>query len=222
MLENVRQSDNEGDFPVNDLYVGKFIALAGELETGVALMELAYAHACLGEIERAESLIAEFEHFFRDASYQPRLMILLGFLAFFKGEAEPAVRYFQKSLRCAVQRQWPMEAMLALEGYAWALSLAARPVEAARMLGAAAEFRTRIGSPVFSRDRPVYDQVITASKASLGEEGYMPAWAKGQAQGFDKGVDNAIAKPNISRQIIITPEHLGSVSDISRTQSAEK
>jgi predicted ATPase/DNA-binding SARP family transcriptional activator len=217
MLEQARQSDDDAMVPLYNLYVGRFICLQGQLETGIALMEqavkvfkesaslnyqlatqqtflieLAYAHACLGEIEQAESLVAEFGHFFQADQYQPRLMALLGFLALKKGEAEASAHYYLESLRHAVQMQWRLDALLALEGYAWALRLAARPVEAARLLGAAAEFRARIGAPVFPRDRPVYDQVIAGLKNSLGEAGYAAAWAEGQAQGFDKAVDDAI------------------------------
>ena len=216
-LEIARQSDDASSIHVNYLFSGRWICLSGRLETGIVLMEqavkffkeytspnnvlatqqtflmeLAYAHACLGEVERAESLVAEFWQFFQDASYQPRLMKLLGFLAFQKGEAEPSLEYYRQSLKCAIQIPWPLESMLALEGYAWALSLNAKPVEAARMLGAAAEFRTRIGSPVFPRDRPVYDQVVTTLKESLGEESFAAAWAEGQAQGFDKAIENAL------------------------------
>ena len=149
-------------------------------------MELAYAHACLGEIQRAESLVSEFRHLFKAAQYQPRLMNLLGFMAFQKGEPEPSLRYYRESLQHAVQMQWRLDALLALQGYAWALRLAARPAEAARLLGAAAEFRERIGAPVFPRDRPVYDQVIVDLKDSLEEAGFASAWAEGQALGFER------------------------------------
>jgi predicted ATPase/DNA-binding CsgD family transcriptional regulator len=215
MLERARQSDDDVAVPVNNLYAGRFICFQGRLEAGVALMEqavrslkeagssalatqqtflmeLAYAHACLGEIEQAESLVTEFGHFFRDAQYQPRLMRLLGFMALLKGEAEASAHHYQESLRHAVQMQWRLDALLALEGYAWALNMNARPVEAAHLLGAAAEFRARIGTPVFPRDRPVYDQVVAALKDRLGEEEYAAAWAEGQAQGFDKTIDSAM------------------------------
>lgn len=156
------------------------------------LIELAYAHGGLGDIERAENLVAEFGYLFRDALFQSRLKRLLGFLAFLKGEAELSSRYCKESLRHAVQMQWRLDALLALESYAWALSLNAQPFEAARLLGTAAEFRVRIGAPVFPRDRPVYDRVIADLNDNLGEAGYAAAWAEGKAQSFDKALVDAI------------------------------
>jgi non-specific serine/threonine protein kinase len=218
LLDLARQSDDDVSVPMVNLWIGRFTCLQGRLKAGVTLMEqvvrslkesaslnyhlaiqqtflmeLAYAHTCLGEIERAESLVAEFGHLFRAAIYQPMLMRLLGFLALQKGEAEASARYYRESLRLADQMQWRPDALLALEGYACALRLNAKPVEAARLLGAAAEFRARIGAPVFPRDRPVYDQVIAALKDGLGEAGYATAWAEGQAQGFEQAIDKAIS-----------------------------
>jgi non-specific serine/threonine protein kinase len=217
MLVQAREEDNEVEILLSTIGTGSYLCLAARFETGIPMMEqvinrfkesaylnymlahqqvyymeLAYAYACLGKPERAESVIAEFGHLFKTAQYQPRLMNLLGFLAFLNGEAEPSVRYYRESLRCAAQMQYRLDALLALEGYAWALSLAARPVEAARLLDAAAEFRTRIGALVFPRDRPVYDQVIAKLKACLGEKGYAAAWAEGQAMTYEQAVAYAL------------------------------
>jgi hypothetical protein len=149
---------------------------------------------CLGEIERAQALVEEFWPIFQAPLYQYRLKKVLGFLALLKGEAQEAAGHYRESVRHAHSMGYRLDALLALEGYAWVLCRMGQPTPSARLLGAAGEFRARSGAQVFPRDRPMYDQVVADMKSQLGEEAYAAAWAEGEAAGFDQLIAEVLAE----------------------------
>ena len=87
-----------------------------------------------------------------------------------------------------------LEALLTLEGYAWALQAAGQDLEAVRMLAAAVEFRERSGAVLFPRDKPFHDRVVAELHKSLDEAAFEAAWEDGHAAGFEKVISEVLEK----------------------------
>jgi DNA-binding CsgD family transcriptional regulator len=73
-------------------------------------------------------------------------------------------------------------------------------VSAARLLGAAAELRSSIGSPMFPQDRPIHEQAVAAAKASLGEATFAEAWEVGSQLSLDAAIEaaNALVEASVT------------------------
>jgi predicted ATPase/DNA-binding SARP family transcriptional activator len=206
LVENERRSGNPLTIASAYLQMGDTCCLQGSFEAGIAILEqnlwavkesgsnefiliLAYALACSGQTERAKQLLDENQHRVQE---EPYLLVhylrTRGWIALLGGAGSEACHYYCESLRNAKKIGNILEALLSLEGYAWALNSAARRSEAARIYGATADFRDHIGAPVFPLNRPMYERVMTELQNELGEAGYAQAWGEGKAMGLDRAI----------------------------------
>ncbi len=217
--------DEAGPAHVSLLVMGRFYSLLGLMEQGIALieqgleffrepgihhralnlqqtfmLELAYALGSLGKVGRARRLVDEFMPIFQAPYYQPTLAIVQGMIHLRSGESQQAAQFYQEGLRHAHRMGRKLQVLQALEGYAWSLEEEQQPDLAARFLGAAAEFRTRIGAREYPRDLKMYDQVIAKLKVNLGEAVYAEAWAQGQRDGFEQVVKEVLGAGTDSPQ----------------------
>jgi predicted ATPase/DNA-binding SARP family transcriptional activator len=69
-----------------------------------------------------------------------------------------------------------------------------RPLEGARLFGAAEARRERMGAALFRLDRERLAPHIEGARAAAGGEAFAEAWAAGRAAPFDDAVDMAIAE----------------------------
>ncbi len=99
-----------------------------------------------------------------------------------------SIRFLEWACQKMAEMEFRLQALLALEGCAWALASTGQAALAASLLGAASAFRESSGAVVFPRDRPVYDKTIAGLKCSLGEKRYNTAWRDGYQVGFDQSI----------------------------------
>jgi tetratricopeptide (TPR) repeat protein len=78
--------------------------------------------------------------------------------------------------------------------YLWVLGAAmleqGQPEQAARLFGATATVRERLGTrlpPVF---RAIHDPAVAAARDTLGEQSFAAAWAEGQALSVDEAIES--------------------------------
>jgi DNA-binding CsgD family transcriptional regulator len=84
--------------------------------------------------------------------------------------------------------------MLCLEGLAWAANAEGQPVLAARLFGAAAALRERLGAAPWPAWLAEHEQNATATRACLGEERFEVAWAAGRALALDAAIAEALGE----------------------------
>jgi predicted ATPase/DNA-binding SARP family transcriptional activator len=80
----------------------------------------------------------------------------------------------------------------------------ARPLDGARLFGAAERRRERMGAVLLQLDRERLAPVIAAAKAVAGPARFEEAWADGRADSFDRAVDAAIdsaVRPPTARDV---------------------
>jgi hypothetical protein len=85
-----------------------------------------------------------------------------------------------------------LNAILAMEGIAGALSLLDAPEQASRFLSASTAFRCQIGAPVSPWDLPVYKRLNGSLIRKLGAVAFAQAWKDGQALSFEQAIEEAL------------------------------
>jgi predicted ATPase/transcriptional regulator with XRE-family HTH domain len=107
----------------------------------------------------------------------------LGFVAYSQGDYPAAREHLQRSL--LVQHQLGNKLLYVyaqcLEVLAGVAIKEGRPSQAAQGLGAAEVLREQLNVPLPPAYRPLYQQVVQALHAILGEPGFSEAWAAGRA-----------------------------------------
>jgi predicted ATPase len=116
-----------------------------------------------------------------DPSFTAVVLHNLGQVACNQGNLEQASAYQRESLNLAVASADYRILASSLEGLAGVSAGQARPVAAARLLGAAKALRQRHGVPVQGVDRLDYDRLLVMTRTMLGEPTFMAAFDEGQA-----------------------------------------
>ena len=90
------------------------------------------------------------------------------------------------------------EAVRLYDGLSYALEAAARlswndgrPVDVARLLGAADGLRKAVEVPIWGPRLSRFEAFVGSAREALGEEGFGVAWAEGQALGFESALEAA-------------------------------
>jgi hypothetical protein len=81
-----------------------------------------------------------------------------------------------------------------LAGAAAVIRDGGHPVEAARLLGAAAAVRETRPSRVFAHEFALIDQDTAATRAALGEEAFAAAWAEGRAMSLEQAIADTLTE----------------------------
>ncbi|WP_405087833.1 BTAD domain-containing putative transcriptional regulator [Microbispora sp. NBC_01389] len=113
----------------------------------------------------------------------PMLLVELGFVAELRADADTALRLHREAFDLAARLDAPRDQVGALEGLAGALALAGDHAGAAEALGAAEAARDANRLPPAPAERADLDRVITACRATLGEESFAAARARGALLG---------------------------------------
>ncbi|MFE2499525.1 BTAD domain-containing putative transcriptional regulator [Streptomyces scopuliridis] len=106
----------------------------------------------------------------------------LGFIAEQRGDAAAALSLHQDCLATARVTGDSRAVALALEGLAGAHTLAGRYTRAARLLGTAAETRTRSGAPLPPAERRDVERISARISAALGEDAFRAGLEAGAAR----------------------------------------
>ena len=148
-----------------------------------------------GDAGRAAALAESSLALFRALGDQRGIAVsltYLGTLAREQGQHERARALYSESLTLLQQVGEQARIATALEGLAAVACALEDATYAARLLGAAAAVRQRIGTPVPLADQPDYDRTSAAVRAALGDA-FLPARDVGHALPLDEVVNEVRA-----------------------------
>jgi predicted ATPase/transcriptional regulator with XRE-family HTH domain/Tfp pilus assembly protein PilF len=159
--------------------------------TGLVLHNLGLAARSQGDYERAETLLAESLSALRHSPVSAALAEVLtavGLVALEQGQHDRAHQAFVESLR--TERTWTLGTVL--EALAGVAVEQGHPERAARLFGAAAAIRTKMGTPILPANQRMYQRHVTLSQKALGEELMTRTWAEGHAMTREQAVAYAL------------------------------
>jgi predicted ATPase/DNA-binding XRE family transcriptional regulator len=160
-----------------------------------------------GDTRRAVALCEESLGLCRalgDQSGMAYALNYLGVVARERGEYERALALYAESLALWRHVGQRSEIATCLEGLAEAACALGHATLAARLLGAAAALRERIGAPVPPADRPDYERTVTSVQSAL-EYAFLPAWEVGQALPLDQVVNEALTLASAAGSVPLGP-----------------
>ncbi|MGH3811666.1 MAG: LuxR C-terminal-related transcriptional regulator [Pseudonocardiaceae bacterium] len=188
-----------------EMALGKLPAARGHLETAVeverlsgAVFLLVWHLAALGTLERvdgnviaagrcAEEALAAAQRL-GSGFMQAHAERLLGRLALAAGETTEAERYVHDALDRLVAKGFALDIPECLDVLAAAAAAQESFQEAARLLGAAAAGRERLGIVRFPAEPQFWASVGHTTREALGDDLYDTAFAMGAALGTDEAV----------------------------------
>jgi non-specific serine/threonine protein kinase len=121
-------------------------------------------------------------------------MSVLGRLALLQGNLGQATRLQQESLVLRRHQKDRLGITRCLEGLAWVANAQGRPLQAARLFGAAEAVRGRIGAAPWPAWHAEHERNVAATRASLGEAAFAAAWAAGRALSMDEAIEEALGE----------------------------
>jgi non-specific serine/threonine protein kinase len=188
------------------------VEVAGPHFFSVANASLAQILLIQGHTAAAEAHLAEALRRQRALDFPWGLgdtLRILGDLAATRGDTEAALTNYRESLELA--RLHGDHRLLAdsFDGIAGALTARRQPERAARLYGAAAALRARIGSPAGGWDRATYDRGVAATRVALTKEAFATAWADGEAMSSDA----SFAEVQTGAEHVAEPERLAAATD---------
>ncbi len=174
-------------------------ALAYSVHTGGvdmthALPGLALATRDLGDLARAgtiaESAIAQFR---ADGALGELAasLVCAGSIALLAGDANSALEAYRESLALAWRDGDRVACVAALEGLT-AGAAGTEPETAARLFGAAAEMRARLGTPLPPSERVWYEPALKSARRTLGRDRFDTVWESGRRLPFADAVAEAL------------------------------
>ncbi|MFD0311393.1 BTAD domain-containing putative transcriptional regulator [Streptomyces sp. NPDC127119] len=145
-----------------------------------------------GRLDTAEEHLRPWREWNRSRGAFTGLALVLaelGFIAEQRGDGAAALSLHQDCLATARVTGDSRAVALALEGLAGAHSLSGRHRRAARLLGTAAQTRTRAGAPQPPAERRDVERISGRVRAVLGEEVYLTEWKAGTASDHESAAD---------------------------------
>jgi predicted ATPase/DNA-binding XRE family transcriptional regulator len=162
--------------------------------TGLALHNLGLAARYQGDYQRAEALLAESLSMLRQTAGATAIAEVLtdvGVVALEQGKYDQAQQAFVESLVTATT--WTLGTVL--EGLAGSAVAHGHPERAARLFGAAAALRSRMGTPILPANERLYQRQVTLTQDALGEERWSMLWEEGQAMTRERALAYALEGP---------------------------
>ncbi|MEP7359884.1 MAG: tetratricopeptide repeat protein, partial [Anaerolineales bacterium] len=124
-----------------------------------------------GDLQRARALIHDDPHLIgiddpeRDGSDKRFPLLVLGDVARMQGQPAIASESYARSLKILVHDRNQPDMAPPLEGFAKLAAMAAQPLRAARLFGAAQALRGRIGLRIPPVEQPDYDAAVAQTRA---------------------------------------------------------
>ncbi|MGH3765934.1 MAG: LuxR C-terminal-related transcriptional regulator [Pseudonocardiaceae bacterium] len=188
-----------------EMALGELPAARGHLETAVDLERhsgfsymLSWHLALLGTLERLDGNLAAAHRHAEEALDMARRLgsgwlqagaeRLLGRLALAAGEATDAERYIHDALGRLVAKGFALDIPECLDALAAIAATQDSFQEAARLLGAAAAGRQRLGIIRFPPEPQFWSSIDLITRQALGPDGYDAAFTAGKALGTDEAV----------------------------------
>jgi non-specific serine/threonine protein kinase len=160
--------------------------------TGIVCTNLGLIAFAQGHLDRAAAMLAESIALLRAADYGWALdhgLVGLGGVSYIRGDIGRAASLFAEALELAWAIPDPRKVAIALLGIAGVGAARGCTDAAARLLGAAEAIIESVGVPFAPSDRPVYDRVVSALVATLGET----RWGELRAAGRSLSMEAAVA-----------------------------
>jgi non-specific serine/threonine protein kinase len=199
---------NRGHYGEAAARTDEALALYREQESaaiaGLSYVSLTYARR--GEIALAAGDISGAARYLAEAERRQRapgqswglgaIVRWLGDVARARGDLDGAVARYRECLaptEDSSHRLWEADA---LDGLAAVAAARGRPERAARLHGAAAALRERMGSAVAPWERPAHEDQLAAVQAALEPDVFTAAWAAGAALQEESALAEALADPD--------------------------
>jgi tetratricopeptide (TPR) repeat protein len=106
---------------------------------------------------------------------------LFGNIARDQGDYAEALRHYKCCLSLWSDRENIMNSALVFDDIAQALSQVGDPAAAVKLMGAAAAIRERARVKLTPYEQAYREDILTACRAALGDEGFVSAWAEGRS-----------------------------------------
>jgi non-specific serine/threonine protein kinase len=195
---------NRGHYGEAAARTDEALALFREQESaavaGPSYVSLTYARR--GEIALAAGDISGAARYLAEAERRQRapgqswglnaIMRWLGDVARARGDLDGAVARYRECLAPTEDSSHQLWVANALDGVAAVAAVRGQPERAARLHGAAAALRERMGAAVAPWERPAYERDLAAARAALAPDAFDAAWAAGAAQPLEEAVAEAL------------------------------
>lgn len=134
-----------------------------------------------------------------DSGHVVTALTSLAWAALVGGEQTRAEAAYREALDLALvgDDEWGLASCLM--GFGGLAGAGGDPVDAARLLGAAAAQREAIGTPLRPGSQMVHDRMLAAARSALGEIAFAEAWEAGRALPADEAIGAARAAASVVR-----------------------
>jgi predicted ATPase len=178
-----------------ELSVSEARELGNELGVGEASLRLARVALARGDLVTARSRCEEALGLARrlgERSLEGGGLTALSRLELDLGQERRALEAARSALRIEEETGRRLGVLEALEALAAALATAGRPGPGARLYGAAAAFRERLGTPAPRPDATRHQHRREQARAELGEQRFAAEWGRGRALSWEEAIALAL------------------------------
>jgi predicted ATPase/DNA-binding XRE family transcriptional regulator len=187
----------QGDYPRSGALAEQTAAICRELGDQMvlayALDGIGMAAYKQGDLARAAQHLEESLRLLRALDEKAGMALALhelGLIACAQGNLARAGQLLCDGLDLAWNIGDRRRAAFCLEGLA--VAWARRPLDAARLLGAAAALREVLGAPLPPAERPDYERTLTAVRAGAGAAAFTAAWEAGRTMPIEQAIGAAL------------------------------
>jgi DNA-binding CsgD family transcriptional regulator len=124
-----------------------------------------------------------------------QLLTNLGELTLRQGNYERSAACYREGLTMHWELGYKNGIAYCMEGLAAVIAAMGRPIQAARLWGAAQKLREEIGTSLSPADRADHERRVSAVRAQLDEATFERAWAEGRATPLEQAITDALAQP---------------------------
>jgi predicted ATPase/DNA-binding XRE family transcriptional regulator len=187
----------QGDYPRSGALAEQTAAiccdLGDQMVLAYALDGIGMAAYKQGDLARAAQYLEESLRLLRalgEKSGTALALHELGVIVCAQGDHARAVALLRDGLGLAWSIGDRRRAAFCLEGLA--LGRACRPLDAARLLGAAAALREALGVPLPAAERAEYERAIAVVRTGAGPTAFAAAWEKGRAMPIEQVIGDVL------------------------------
>ena len=124
-----------------------------------------------------------------------------------RGEWGSAVEYVRRALHISSRIGDRVQALFGIEAMAELRLRLGAPGAAARLLGAAHQYRASMAHPLDAVERAALERIIQDARVSAGPVAFAIAWAEGTALAFESAIDEALATSVVGAEVGRRPTH---------------
>jgi non-specific serine/threonine protein kinase len=181
------------------LAVGR--AAGDDVRVAGVLAFLAKAAQQRGDLEAAEQLFTESLALWRKLEADWGIawcLYELASMALARADTSRAEALYRESLELWSNLADERATLDPVEALAWVAGRRGESERAARLFGAAAAHRTRLGVAIKPDNRSAHEQATLRVREALGEAAFARFWAEGKAMPLHKAIGYALAQPELT------------------------